>query len=93
MLAQQAREVRFVLPLDVLKGCQQLFRDFRELAVAAKLGHEPGLMQHTEGALADMALNHLQLGFFFLHAHPAAFRNQQRLAAGSGQAKPDLTEP
>lgn len=44
--AFQAREVRFVLPLDLLKAYKELFRSLREPPIGAQLRHELGLPRH-----------------------------------------------
>ncbi len=70
--AFQAREVRFVLPLDLLEVREKPFHGLRWPPIGAQLRHELELPRHTGGALADMAAHHLQLGFTLCPAllHP-----------------------
>ena len=62
----QAREMRLVL-LDVLEARKELFCGLREPPVGVQLCHELELPRHVGGTLADMAANHLQIGFFLRH--------------------------
>jgi len=70
----QAREVRLVLPLDVFEAREELFRDFRGPPIGAQFGHGLDLPRHAGGTLANMAADHLQIGFFLRHILFRAFR-------------------
>ena len=59
--------MRFVLPLDVPENRKELFRNLRGPPISAQLRHELGLPRHAGGTLADMAADHLQLGFLPSH--------------------------
>ena len=72
--AFQAREVRHVQPLVLLEARKELFRNLRGPPVGAQLRYELELPRHVGGALADMAADHLQIGFFFRHVLSRAFR-------------------
>ena len=61
--AFQAREMRLVLPLALLETCEQLFRNLHGPPIGVQLCHELELPCHVSSALADMAANHLQIGF------------------------------
>ena len=54
----QAREVRFVLSLALLKGHEELFRNLRGPSIGAQFCHTPRLPCHADGTLADMTEDH-----------------------------------
>jgi len=88
--AFQAREVRLVQLLALLEGREELFRDLRGLPIGAQFRHAPELPCHLEGALADMAADHLQIGLFPAHVLSRRIQgdDQRRLVPGEGQAHP-----
>lgn len=51
-------------PLALVEACEKLFRDLRAPPIGTQLRHELELPRHASAALADMAADHLQLGFF-----------------------------
>ena len=66
--------MRLVLPLKILEIHEELFRSLCRPPAGAQLCHELGLPRHVGGTLADMAADHLQIGFFFRHVLFRAFR-------------------
>ena len=66
-MALQAREMRLVLPLNVLEAREELFRNLRKSSIGAQLRHELELPRHAGGTLADMAADHLQIRLFLRH--------------------------
>ena len=56
-----------MLSLALLEGREELFRDLCGLPIGAQFRHAPELLCHPGGTLADMATDHLQIGFFFRH--------------------------
>ena len=63
-----------MLPLGVLEARKELFRNLRGPPIGAQLRHELKLPRHVGGALADMAADHLHLGFFLRHVLSRAFK-------------------
>ncbi len=59
--------MRLVLLLDVLEVRKEPFRILRGPTIGAQLCHELELPCHVGGTLADMAADHLQIGFFLQH--------------------------
>ena len=66
--------MRLVLPLDVLEARKELFRSLRGSPIGAQFRHDLELLRHVDGTLADMAADHLQIGFFLRHVLFRAFR-------------------
>ena len=71
--------MRLVLPLEVLEACKELFRSLRGPPVGAQSCHGLGLPRHAGGTLADMAADHLQIGFFLRHVLSRAFGENHQL--------------
>lgn len=61
--AFQAGEVRLMLPLRGLEVGEELLRKPRRVPAGAQARHSLALPCHVGGALADVAADHLQLGF------------------------------
>lgn len=91
--AFQAREVRLVLPLDVLEACEELFRGVRRLSMGAQLRQELGLPRHAGGTLADMAADHLQLGFPVCPVLRHSRNHSIRLVPAGDRGRPSRPSP
>lgn len=79
-----------MLPLYVFEACKELFRNLRGPSIGTQLRQELALPRHVGGALADMAADHLQIGFFLRHVLFRAFREATSPGWFPGKAKSSL---
>ena len=58
-----------MLPLHILKACEELFRNLRERAIGVKSCNDLALAGYALGTLTDVPAHHLQFSFL-VHVDP-----------------------